>query len=106
MRRTALIGLALLLVIPAFGVPASAQNPDTSTDLKIELKRKRHVVPPPADTGAGASEAEAAAQRIEEQRRLEELRRKAMPRPSPPLDESVVEGSRAKQLHELPKVAP
>ena len=103
MRRPAVIGLALLLVIPVFGGPAAAQNPDASTDLKIELKRKRHVVPPPADTAGAASEAAASAQRIEEQRRLEEFRRKAMPPPSPPLDESVVEGNRAKQLRELPR---
>ena len=103
MRRTALIGLALLLAIPVFGVPVAAQNPDASTDLKIEMKRKRPVVPPPADTGAATSEAEAATRRIEEQRRVEELRRKAMQPPPPPLDESVVEGSRSRQLQELPK---
>ena len=103
MRRTLMIAVALMTIVPGFCVPALAQSPDAkSTDLKIELKKKRSVVRPPADTGPATGEAEAAAQRMEEERRAGELQRKAMPSPAPPLDESVVEGSRARQLRESP----
>lgn len=104
MRRALLIALPLVAMLWGLSQPVLAQAPDAkSTDLTIELKKKRTVVTPPADTGAGASEAEAAVRRMEELRRAEELQRKAMPTTPPQRDESVVEGIQGKQLPELPK---
>ena len=74
-----------------------------STDLQLELKRKRSVVPPPSDTGQAVKDADAAARQLDEQRQADEMRTRAMWPPSPPLDESVVEGSRSRQLQEGPK---
>jgi hypothetical protein len=104
MRRVTVIGLTALVLISAPIVPVSAQKPDgASSGVQLELKRQRTVVPPPVDAGAAAREAEEAARRLDEQRRADELIRKATPRLTPPLDESVVEGSRAKQLQEQQK---
>jgi hypothetical protein len=104
MRVTMLIGLALLIILSGTPVPALAQASDeTSIDLQLEMKRKRSVVPPPAETSPAVSDAEAAARRLEEQRRAEELSNKAMQPPPPPLDPSVVEGSRSRQRQEQSK---
>ena len=104
MIRLLLSALLLLAILSGLSLPAGAQGPDAKrSDLNLELKKKRTVVAPPVETGAGAREADAAARRIEEQRRAEELQRKAMPAVPPPLDQSVTEGIRGKQLQELPK---
>ena len=105
MRYVMLTGLGLLATIVASGTPVRAQTTaQPSIDLKIEQKRQRTIVAPPADAGASASEADRAADKLDEQRRAEELRKKAVePSAAPQLDESVVEGIRGKQLQELPK---
>ncbi len=98
-----LIGLALLVLVPAAREPALAQGPGSQSTLQLELKRKRSVVPPPSDTGQAVKDADAAARQLDEQRQADEMRTRAMWPPSPPLDESVVEGSRSRQLQEGPK---
>ena len=99
-----LIGLALLVLVPAAREPALAQGSGSqSTDLQLELKRKRSVVPRPSDTGQAVKDADAAARQLDEQRRADEMRTRAMRPPSPSLDESVVEGRRSRQLQEGPK---
>ena len=100
MRRAMMTGLALASVLVAELCPAvSAQTPQgQSTDVQIETKQKRTIVKPPVDAGTAAGEADAAAQKLEEQRRAEELLRKATPSASPPLDESVIEGSKGREL--------
>jgi hypothetical protein len=101
MRRTVLTALALVVVLAGFRTPALAQGTNApSIDLQLEMQRKRTVVPPRPDVGPAAKEAEAAAERIQQQRQAEELGKKAMQAPMPPLDESVVEGSRARQLQD------
>ena len=100
MRRAVMTGLALASVLSAtLCSPVWAQTPQgPSTDVRIDTKQKRTIVKPPMETGTAAGEAEAAAQKLEEQRRAEELLRKAGPSASPPLDESVVEGSKGREL--------
>ena len=93
-----LIGLALLVLVPAAREPTLAQGSGSqSTDLQLELKRKRSVVPRPSDTGQAVKDADAAARQLDEQRQADEMRTRAMRPPSPPLDEEV-EGSRSRQL--------
>ena len=104
MRRVFSSALLLLAIVSGPSLPVMAQLPDTKgTDPSIELKKKRTVVKPPVETGAGASEADAAARRLDEQRRADELQRKATPTVPPPLDERVTEGIHGQQLPELPK---
>lgn len=104
MRRLLLTAVLLLAILSGFSLPVTAQGPDSrGTDLNVELKKKRTVVKPPVETDAGASEADAVARRLDEQRRAEELQRKATPTVPPPLDERVTEGIRGQQLPELPK---
>jgi hypothetical protein len=103
-RRALTIGVAVLAMVAASGLPAAAQSADPkATDLKLEMKKKRTVVVPPAETAPAAGDAEAAARRLDAQRRAQELQRKAGPAPAPPLDETVVEGIHGKQLQEMPK---
>ena len=103
MRRLLLTAVLLLAILSGFSLPVMAQGPDSKgTDLNVELKKKRTIAKPPVETN-GASEADAAARRHDEQRRAEELQRKATPTGPPPLDERVTEGIRGQQLPELPK---
>jgi len=102
MKALALTGLALLAVICASGVPALAQTQDKGS-TELELKHKRTIVAPPTDVESAKRDADAATKRTEEQRQLEEYSKKATQKPSPPLDESVVEGSRARQRQESGK---
>jgi hypothetical protein len=97
--------LLTLLAMIAASMPVLAQAPgQPSTDVKIEQKQRRTIVKPPVDAGAGVTDADTAAGKLDEQHRAEQLRKKAMePAVAPPLDENVVEGSRGRQLQELPK---
>lgn len=104
MRRAIVTAVVLLAVLAASGPPVLAQKPEgPSTDMRIERKQQRPIVQPPANTGPGVGDAEATADKLDEQRRVEELRRKAMQPPPPPLDESTVEGMKARQLQEQQK---
>jgi hypothetical protein len=104
MRGRALAGLAVVAIVVGAGGVMLAQTRDTpSTDVQIEIKRQRTIVAPRPDPAPAATEADAEADRLQEQRRVDQLLRKTMEPPPPPLDESVVEGSRSKRWHELPK---
>jgi hypothetical protein len=104
MRRGTLVGMTVMVVVLGAGGVMLAQTGDTpSADVQIELKRQRTIVAPRPDSAPAATEAEAAAERLEEQRRVDRLLRKSTEPPAPPLDERVVEGSRAKRLQELPR---
>ena len=104
MRRVLLVSLAMIVLVSGSRLPVFAQaSASPSIDLQIEQKRKRAVVPPPSETGQAVKDADAAARQLDQQRRVEELSNKAMQSPPPPLDESVVEGSRQRQLQEGPR---